>query len=301
MAAAGVASEAVYHLLETIGEGRFGSVWKARRASSDSRSSTVQDISTSSPARGSLVAVKKMRMFGDARAQCEQERELLAGAEHSGIVPLLDSREVPSKKGLGFPPKMWLVMPLANMDLSQLLSLRTVGLAAATVLSLSQQILSALAYIHERGIIHRDVKPANILLFENNVRIVCMHDACTLSVRTGAGQQFRRRSTCGQALRLRLSLCCAEPTSRFRAARPLAANRHFVVPGNDALFLSPNNRNVGELRPLAAGRLSTSLCMCARMCVSCVCMCAARRRRCCTVGSDTQAPSTCGPSDVTCA
>ena len=88
------------------------------------------------------------------RARFEREAQAIAGLEHSAIVPVYDFGEEQEQP--------YLVMRfMSGGSLSQRLRQGPVPLdEAARILS---RIGAALESAHARGIIHRDVKPANIL------------------------------------------------------------------------------------------------------------------------------------------
>ena len=131
-----------YALGELLGEGGIGRVFEAL----DHRT-------------GQRVALKGLRpeFARDARVRRRFVREARAVARlsHAHIVRLLDFGE--SEDGSAF-----LAMELVRgRPLSEL---RDEGLGLDELLTVIDQVLSALAFAHARGVVHRDVKPENILV-----------------------------------------------------------------------------------------------------------------------------------------
>ncbi len=130
-----------YEIRERIGVGRFGVVYRAYQ-----------------PAVGREVAVKVIRPeYANHPAFVrgfEAEARLVARLEHPHIVSLYDFWR--DHEGA------YLVMPyLAGRSLAG----SPYGtLSLERMASIMRQVGSALAYAHRQGVIHRDVKPANILL-----------------------------------------------------------------------------------------------------------------------------------------
>ncbi len=131
-----------YRLLEKIGEGGMGVVWKARDTS-----------------LGRNVAIKVLpeALSRDAERQARFQREakLLASLNHPNIAAIydLESHE-------GHP---YLVMELVGGEtLARKISAG--GLSTPQALDAAAQIAEALDAAHESGIIHRDLKPANVMV-----------------------------------------------------------------------------------------------------------------------------------------
>src|SRR5664280_1278310 len=90
------------------------------------------------------------------RGRFLRECELIAQLEHPNIVPIYDAGEA---DGL-----LYLAMRyIKGTDLRALISERG-HLSAESTLAIVEQIASALDAAHAAGVIHRDVKPANILI-----------------------------------------------------------------------------------------------------------------------------------------
>lgn len=139
-----------YRLVERIGLGGMGAVWRARSAQLDLD-----------------VAVKLIRRdctVPDARERLLREARLAARVVHPASVRIFDC----AVTAAGDP---FVVMELLKgKSLSR--SLADNGpMSAILAVQLMLPIISALAVAHRENVIHRDVKPANILLIEDNRRI----------------------------------------------------------------------------------------------------------------------------------
>jgi serine/threonine protein kinase len=134
-----------YKLLELIGEGAFGAVYRAHQ-----------------PVVDREVAVKiilpEYANQPDFIRRFESEAQVVAQLEHIHIVPLYDYWRDPEGA--------YLVMRLMKGgNLEEII--QNGPLSLAQVARILEQVTSALAAAHRRGIVHRDMKPANILLDED--------------------------------------------------------------------------------------------------------------------------------------
>jgi serine/threonine protein kinase len=107
---------------------------------------------------GRSVAVKLMRsVVGDGaeRARFTDEARALARLSHPGLVTMLDAATADDEP--------YLVMELINGP-SLTECCRGVALEPARVAVIGAQLADALHHAHEAGVVHRDLKPDNVLL-----------------------------------------------------------------------------------------------------------------------------------------
>ncbi|MGC2652695.1 MAG: serine/threonine-protein kinase, partial [Mycobacterium sp.] len=92
------------------------------------------------------------------RQRFSREADMAAGLSHPNIVGIHDRGE--------FEGQLWLSMEyVQGTDAAYLLKSRyRSGMAQQQVLEIVTAVADALDYAHSRGLLHRDVKPANILL-----------------------------------------------------------------------------------------------------------------------------------------
>ncbi|XP_063719529.1 cyclin-dependent kinase 17-like isoform X2 [Symsagittifera roscoffensis] len=130
-----------YCRLEKLGEGTYATVYKGM-----------------SRLTQCMVALKVIRMEKDEGTPCTAIREIsiLKNLRHANIVTLHDVIHGQSS--------LTLVFEYLENDLKKFLDNRTDLLPVEDLQIFLAQILRGLGYIHERNILHRDLKPQNLLI-----------------------------------------------------------------------------------------------------------------------------------------
>ena len=99
----------------------------------------------------------------------EREIRIAAGLNHPHILPLFDSGRAPSSTGED--GVVYYVMPFIEGESLRHRLDRERQLPVDEAIRITTQVASALEHAHARGLIHRDVKPENILLHEGSALI----------------------------------------------------------------------------------------------------------------------------------
>ncbi|MBQ0958611.1 protein kinase [Ideonella sp. 4Y11] len=162
-----------YALLRCLGEGGMGSVWLARRVEGEPRRE---------------VALKLPRLAGAPGAfawRFERERDILAQLEHPLIARLYEAGTATLPDG-GEQP--WLAMePVDGQPLGSYCDAARMDLRGRVQLFL--QVLQAVQFAHGRLVVHRDLKPGNILVTaDGQVRLLDFGVAKLLEGPSGSGQ-----------------------------------------------------------------------------------------------------------------
>uniref|UniRef100_A0A672G556 non-specific serine/threonine protein kinase n=2 Tax=Salarias fasciatus TaxID=181472 RepID=A0A672G556_SALFA len=139
-----------YHVLQLVGEGSFGRVHKGREKYT-----------------GQVVALKFMPKVNRSEKELQslkREIEIMRGLQHPNIVQLFDSFETETE--------VVVVTEYAEGQLFQILE-DDGSFPEFRVREIACQLVSALYYLHSHRILHRDMKPQNILLGKTGTVKLC--------------------------------------------------------------------------------------------------------------------------------
>jgi cyclin-dependent kinase len=131
-----------YQKMEKIGEGTYGVVYKAK------------DRVT-----GEIIALKKIRLEAEDEgipSTAIREISLLKELQHPNIVRLYDVVHTERK--------LTLVFEFLDQDLKKYLDICDSGLDLPILKSFLYQLLTGVAYCHHHRVLHRDLKPPNLLI-----------------------------------------------------------------------------------------------------------------------------------------
>lgn len=131
-----------YQKIEKIGEGTYGVVYKAKNRAS-----------------GEIVALKKIRLEAEDEgipSTAIREISILKELQHNNIVRLHDV--------IHTDKKLTLVFEYLEQDLKKYLDGHPDGLSAQEMKDLLYQLLKGVQFCHERRVLHRDLKPQNLLI-----------------------------------------------------------------------------------------------------------------------------------------
>lgn len=140
-----------YEIEALLGEGGLGSVYLARERYPLSR-------------RVALKLIKSELSSYETLARFESERQILALLTHPGIARVYDAGTMPD----GRP---FIAMEhIPGLPIHEYCDRKSLGLQKR--LELFVKVCEAVAYAHEKGVIHRDLKPGNVLVNDESGQAV---------------------------------------------------------------------------------------------------------------------------------
>jgi len=200
-----------YELLDPVGHGAMGTVWRARDLRLD-REVAVKEVRVPAPLTYQDRNVLRERSLREAR--------VAARLSHPGVVTVHDVLEAE-----GTP---WIIMELVpSRSLAQVLA-EDGPLPPARAAMMGMTLLEALGSAHAAGVVHRDVKPGNILVTHEGRAVLTDFGIATLNGDPGLTQAGMVMGTPGFCAPERIR---GEPASPASDLWSLGATLYAAVEG----------------------------------------------------------------------
>ncbi|KAL0209076.1 hypothetical protein P9112_011663 [Eukaryota sp. TZLM1-RC] len=137
-----------YKILKQLGDGSFGCVLKGVNNQT-----------------GEVVAIKRMKTKFFSWAECTNLREVksLMKLNHPNIITL--------KEVIRQNDELYLIFQYMELNLYQLLRNRDKPFPESKIRNIMYQVLQGLAHCHKHGFFHRDMKPENLLVSKDTVKL----------------------------------------------------------------------------------------------------------------------------------
>ncbi|MFN8494490.1 MAG: tetratricopeptide repeat protein [Caldilineaceae bacterium] len=150
-----------YQVLDRLGQGGMGIVHRA-----------LDRLTGQSVALKQVLVAPQNLMFNSRTGMAQSEGLLLALAQEFRILASLRHPHIISVLDYGFDSQRQPYFTMELLDQPQTILAAGRNQPFAFQLDLLRQTLQALAYLHRRGILHRDLKPDNVLVSQGQVRVL---------------------------------------------------------------------------------------------------------------------------------
>lgn len=148
-----------YRIERRLGDGGFASVYQA--------ADTIEGT------RAALKIPHASHVDRDMMQQFKREVRLCAQLQHPNILPLKNAEIIDERFVMAFP--------LGDSTLAKRMEKR---ISTARAMSYIEQMLEAVAYAHDMGVIHCDIKPENIILFHDDTAMLSDFGISKIAVQT---------------------------------------------------------------------------------------------------------------------
>lgn len=138
-----------YKLLEKIGEGGMGVVYAAHDTHLH------RTVAVKTLAEDLYANKEALHIF-------KEEAKILAQIRHPNLLTIHDVIQQPRRTSI-------VMEYIKGQTLAHILEAHPQGLEPMAALNLWMQLLAALAYLHRKNIIHRDIKPGNLMIDEDGI------------------------------------------------------------------------------------------------------------------------------------
>ena len=147
-----------------IGRGSYGIVWKGKWRDLDVAMKAVEIPNNSSDLQRVML-----------------EKDIFLSLSHPSLVQCYGTSEQPAEPGQGRPARLWIVLELCEYgSLDSVLRSMGDSVKPRRRLLWMRQVASGMGFLHERGVSHRDLKAANVLIDRHRHARMCDYGASKL-------------------------------------------------------------------------------------------------------------------------